>query len=98
MALREFVTVTGRYMPDRPHRPIGLVGAAIAAVGVENPPAALERAREAAAAEAARAERLRERAEIAAALANRAAPETRDAAKEVLAQRLRQNRERRRGQ
>lgn len=98
MALREFVTVSGRYMPDRPHRPIGLVGAAIAAVGVENPPAALERAREAAAAEAARAERLRERAEIAAALANRAAPETRDAAKEVLAQRLRQNRERRRGQ
>lgn len=97
MALREFGTVAGRYMPDRPHRPIGLVGAAIAAVGVGNPPAALDREREAAAAEAARVERLRERAEIAAAWANRATPQARDAAKEALAQRLRQNRERRRG-
>lgn len=96
-ALSEFVTVSGRYLPERPYRPIGLVGAAIAAAGVENPPAAAERARAAAEAAAHREQARRDRAAHARAWAHRASPETREAAKAELAARLRRNRERRGG-
>ncbi|KPN45060.1 helix-turn-helix domain-containing protein [Mycobacterium intracellulare] len=55
----DWAGVTGRHLPDRPHKPIGLVGAALVWHGRDNlaqRPAALEEAREAAAAAAHRAQ------------------------------------------
>jgi len=95
MALREFVTVSGRHLPERPYRPIGLVGAAIAAAGVHTPPAAAERGRQAEEHAAMLAERRRERAEIERAEANKADPRTRARARAELAEHLRRNRARR---
>ena len=96
-ALTEFVTVSGRYLPERPYRPIGLVGAAINAAGVEHPPAAADRARAAAEAAANRAQSRRDRAANATAWAHRASPQTREVAKAEVAARLRRNRDRRSG-
>ena len=86
LLIHEWAVVDGNYLPESPYRPIGLLGAILCWHGqLDAPPAALERARDA----AERAHRLacdeRDRAESRRARANAATVEQRAAAKRLFA-------------
>jgi hypothetical protein len=92
--LREWVRVGGHWMPETPYKPIGLLHTVLAWHGdLDNPPAAADRAREAADRAAAAAHLARELADNAAKDATTATAQQRAAARAYFAERRRQRRQ-----
>jgi hypothetical protein len=91
--IREWAAVGGNYLPESPYRPIGLLGAILTWHGqLDAPPAAGERAREAAHRARQAADNERDRIAVEHARANAATADQRAAAKHLFARSLKAKR------
>ncbi|PBA63852.1 hypothetical protein CKJ55_25325 [Mycobacterium avium] len=86
LAIHEWKTVNRRYLPVTPYRPIGLLGAILRTHDLAAPPAAMDRARQAAHRAQQLAEAAADRAEAAAKTACAATADQRAAARALFAE------------